>query len=71
MEEYGPELHYIKGENNVVADALSRLDIVQGEDQNPEQPPDLGSTYFRGLVDNLDYLLNMTLEAITKRDKVV
>ena len=27
IEEYGPTLHYVKGENNVVADALSRLDI--------------------------------------------
>ena len=25
LEEYGPELHYLKGESNVVADALSRL----------------------------------------------
>ena len=28
LEEYGPELRYIKGENNVVADALSRLEIM-------------------------------------------
>jgi transposase InsO family protein len=27
IEEFGPELRYIKGESNVVADALSRLDI--------------------------------------------
>ena len=27
LEEYGPELRYIKGENNIVADALSRLDL--------------------------------------------
>ena len=27
LKEYGPELIYIKGENNVVADALSRLDL--------------------------------------------
>ena len=27
LEEYGPELVYIKGESNVVADALSRLEI--------------------------------------------
>ena len=27
LDEYGPELIYIKGENNVVADALSRLDL--------------------------------------------
>jgi hypothetical protein len=25
LEEYGPELIYIKGENNIVADALSPL----------------------------------------------
>ena len=29
LEEYGPELRYIKGENNVVADALSRLEIME------------------------------------------
>jgi hypothetical protein len=27
-EYYGPELRYIKGESNVVADALSRLDML-------------------------------------------
>ena len=27
LEEYGPELKYLKGEDNVIADALSRLDI--------------------------------------------
>ena len=27
LEEFGPELNYIKGENNIVADALSRLDM--------------------------------------------
>ena len=34
LEEYGPELHYIKGEKNIVADALSRLGM------KPENPPD-------------------------------
>ena len=28
LEEYGPELIYIKGQDNVVADALSRLDLI-------------------------------------------
>jgi hypothetical protein len=28
LEEYGPELIYVKGEHNVVADALSRLDLL-------------------------------------------
>ena len=27
LKEFGPELKYIKGENNVVADALSRLEM--------------------------------------------
>ena len=27
IEEFGPELNYIKGEHNIVADALSRLDM--------------------------------------------
>ena len=28
MEEYSPTLHYIKGPNNVIADAFSRLDQI-------------------------------------------
>ena len=28
LEEFGPQLNYIKGEKNIVADALSRLDIA-------------------------------------------
>ena len=32
LEEYGPELHYIKGENNIVADALSRLEMTSDEE---------------------------------------
>ena len=32
LEEFGPELKYIKGENNIVADALSRLEMSNNED---------------------------------------
>ncbi len=32
LEEFGPELKYIKGENNIVADALSRLAMLSNED---------------------------------------
>ena len=28
LEEYGPELRYIKSESNLMADALSRLDMI-------------------------------------------
>ena len=34
MEEYGPELRYIQGEQNIVADALSRIEM---ETQSPAQ----------------------------------
>ena len=31
LEDFGPELKYIKGENNVVADALSLLDMSDNQ----------------------------------------
>ena len=44
LEEYGPELRYIKGEHNIVADALSRLDMNQfdyKQDYTPEKKAEL------------------------------
>ena len=32
LEEFGLELKYIKGENNVVYDALSRLDMSENQE---------------------------------------
>jgi RNase H-like domain found in reverse transcriptase/Integrase zinc binding domain len=32
IQEFAPTLHYIKGEKNIVADALSRLDFEESED---------------------------------------
>ena len=32
IEEFGPELKYIKGENNVVADALSHLEMSNNQE---------------------------------------
>ena len=38
LEEFGPELKYIKGEKNVVADALSRLEMDNSIDTvNPTE----------------------------------
>ena len=34
MEEYGPTINYIKGESNVVADALSRLPYVENKNED-------------------------------------
>ena len=42
LEEYGPELVYIKGHDNVVADALSRLDLLPEVD--PERASDDNTT---------------------------
>ena len=33
IEEYLPELIYLKGESNIVADALSRLELTPSNDQ--------------------------------------
>jgi hypothetical protein len=46
IEEFGPTLTYIKGENNIVADALSRLDLEEAEID----------------MDNLDEVLNFEEE---------
>ena len=43
LEEYGPELHYIKGERNVVTDALSQLGM---QDENP---PDCDVLFTQGI----------------------
>ena len=32
LEEFGPELKYIKGKNNVVADVLSRLEMSDNQE---------------------------------------
>ena len=32
LEEFGPELKYIKGENNVVANAISCLDMSDNQE---------------------------------------
>ena len=39
LEEYGPELRYIKGENNIVADALSRLNILDSDGSKEQMDP--------------------------------
>jgi hypothetical protein len=43
MEEYNPEICYIKGPENIVADALSRLPTTN----DPEKPYTLRHAYSR------------------------
>ena len=40
LEEYGPELRYIKGEHNIVADALSRLEMMSCEEFTEQDQAD-------------------------------
>ena len=39
IEEFSPDLVYLQGDKNIVADALSRLDI--DPDDSPDKPNDL------------------------------
>ena len=43
LEEFGPELRYIKGENNVVADALSRLEMTP--DKISPEPAEMAENF--------------------------
>jgi hypothetical protein len=49
LEEYGPELRYIKGEHNIVADALSWLGMVSEtepeQDESPESAEDMAQLF--------------------------
>ena len=39
LEEFGPELRYIKGEHNIVADTLSRLRMLPTEESSGQMTP--------------------------------
>jgi RNase H-like domain found in reverse transcriptase/Integrase zinc binding domain len=53
LEEYDPELIYIKGENNIVADALSRLELVE-EPTLEELPKEEVASLFAGDIREFD-----------------
>ena len=50
LEEYSPEIEYIKGEKNIVADPLSRLPL------NGNQETTKKSTYKKEIVSEINYI---------------
>ena len=70
LEEYGPELRYIKGEQNIVADALSRLDMID----NPREPgeqmePDEMASLFAADADDYPTKFPLSYEEIEQRQR--
>jgi RNase H-like domain found in reverse transcriptase/Reverse transcriptase (RNA-dependent DNA polymerase)/Integrase zinc binding domain/Retroviral aspartyl protease len=45
LEEFGPELNYVKGDTNIVADALSRLAITDQLDSASHSPNNLAEQF--------------------------
>jgi hypothetical protein len=51
LEEFGPDLCYIPGEHNIVADALSRLDITENKPYEQLSYEDICELYAEDLND--------------------
>jgi hypothetical protein len=71
LEEYGPELLYIKGEKNIVTNALSRLPIApSSSDTDINYLTDYFGLHDSDLLDNI-YLLQFQLIQKCKTDKTL
>jgi hypothetical protein len=63
MEEYNPDIRYIKGEDNIVADTLSRLPTTN----DPEKPytmpsrKELAESFAQDIEDNWSFPISITL----------
>ena len=61
LEEYSPDLHYVKGEDNVIADTFSRLGISPGEGypyEGKNDRPNSGRASPVTVTDEDTYLIN-------------
>jgi hypothetical protein len=71
LEEYGPELRYIKGEHNIVADALSCLDMVpEPREQGEQMDDDEIATLFAADEDDYPTKFPLSYQEIKNRQKV-
>ena len=55
IEEFSPELVYIQGETNIVADALSRLEIIDNVDYNLSDTQNLDNLSDNDIVNPITY----------------
>jgi hypothetical protein len=71
LEEYGPELCYIKGEHsNIVANALSRLDMVpEPREQGEQMEDDEITTLFAADKDDYPTKFPLSYQEIENRQK--
>jgi hypothetical protein len=71
LEEYGPELRYSKGEHNIFADALSRLDMVpEPREQGKQMDDDEIATLFATDEDDYPIKFPLSYQEIENRQKV-
>jgi len=73
IEEYGADLTYIKGENNIVADALSRLELLDDKVEESNHHGTLlqlftGDT-IKDMKENVDTIYPLRLKNIDKAQK--
>ena len=73
IEEYGPELIYVKGENNIVADALSRLPTIQNISTDAEaqtmEMHEMAELFGQDDLDLPESAFPLTYKLITKYQK--
>ena len=65
ISEFEPQMEFIKGCDNVVADALSRLGITPLENHNDEAALTLGMVKSDRIKDFIDFLENFKLAQTT------
>lgn len=69
IEEFGPTFHYVKGESNVVADALSRLEMLPSPAASPTDVTPVALMAELYGADNDDVIFPLTFDNIMNQQK--